>query len=74
VLAELEPDVETLLVHGRAEAGGFDCFLAPIDACYELVGRVRRTWRGFHGGEEARREIDAFFAGLRAKSEEIAAP
>ncbi|HEY3594055.1 MAG TPA: DUF5947 family protein, partial [Polyangiaceae bacterium] len=71
-LVELEPDVESLLVRGRAE-GGFDCFLAPIDACYELVGRVRQTWRGFDGGEEARRAIDDFFGALRAKSEEIVA-
>src|SRR5215471_7855671 len=70
VLAELAPDVETLLVRGR-KSGGFDCFLTPIDACYELVGRVRQTWRGFEGGEEAWRQIDAFFESIRAKSEEM---
>ncbi len=43
----------------------------PIDACYELVGRIRRRWRGFEGGEEAWREIEGFFAGLRAKSGEL---
>jgi hypothetical protein len=31
------------------------------------VGRIRRTWKGFHGGEEARREIDAFFASVRGR-------
>ena len=25
----------------------------PIDACYELVGHLRRLWRGFDGGREA---------------------
>ena len=68
-LAELEPDVEALLVHaGRGQ--GFDCYLVPINACYELVGRVRQTWRGFDGGEEAWREIDGFFAALRERSGE----
>jgi hypothetical protein len=68
VLAELEPDVEALLVHGE-RGGGFDCFLVPINACYELVGRVRRTWRGFDGGEQAWNDIHDFFAALRAHSE-----
>jgi len=35
-------------------------FIVPIDACYELVGIVRRTWKGFHGGEEAWQAIAAF--------------
>jgi hypothetical protein len=69
MLADLEPDVEALLVHaGRGQ--GFDCYLVPINACYELVGRVRQTWRGFDGGEEAWREIDGFFAALRERSGE----
>lgn len=67
--AELEPDVEALLVRrgGPGSAGeGAECLLVPIDACYRLVGLVRRHWRGFDGGTEAWREIDAFFDGLRA--------
>jgi hypothetical protein len=52
----------------RGRDGGFECFLVPIDACYELTGIVRRRWRGFDGGEEARRDIDAFFGALREKS------
>ncbi len=72
-LAALEPDVEALLVHGPRGAG-FDCFLVPIDACYELVGRVRRTWRGFDGGEQAWSEIDDFFAALRVRCGEASAP
>jgi Family of unknown function (DUF5947) len=66
-LATLEPDVEALLVY-RHRDGNFECFLVPIDACYELTGIVRRRWKGFDGGEEARRDIDAFFDTLRAKS------
>jgi Family of unknown function (DUF5947) len=57
-LATLEPEVEALLVSKR------ESWIVPVDACYELVGRIKRTWRGFDGGSEAWREIDGFFAGL----------
>ncbi len=66
LLAGLEPDVEALLVYKRST--GFECYVAPIDACYELVGRIRRRWKGFQGGEEAWRDIDEFFSGLRGRS------
>jgi hypothetical protein len=61
-LASLSPDVEALLVWHPAS------FIVPIDACYELVGLVRRHWRGFHGGEEAWQAIKAFFSALRARA------
>ncbi len=62
VLADaLQPDVEALLIVRPARADAFDCYLVPIDACYELVGIVRRHWKGFDGGEEAWRDIEAFF-------------
>nr|WP_223243330.1 DUF5947 family protein [Streptomyces sp. CBMA123] len=60
--AALEPDVEALLL--RRTEGRIDCYLVPIDYCYELVGRLRRCWHGFDGGAEARAELDAFFAQL----------
>ena len=66
VLAGLTPDVEALLVYKRPQ--GFESYLVPIDACYELVGIVRRHWKGFQGGEEAWRAIEGFFAGLRSRS------
>jgi hypothetical protein len=61
-LAELRPDVEALLIR-RGE-----CFLVPIDACYELSGRLRTLWRGFDGGREAHDAIDEFFARVKARS------
>jgi hypothetical protein len=67
LLADMQSDVEALLVYA-ARGAGFQCFLVPIDACYELTGRVRRTWKGFDGGEAARTEIDGFFRALRDKS------
>ena len=65
LLDTLAADVEALLVYKHR--GGFECHLVPIDACYELVGRMRRHWRGFNGGEEAWREIEAFFQTVRAR-------
>jgi uncharacterized protein DUF5947 len=70
VLAGLTPDVEALLVYKRPQ--GFESYVVPIDACYELVGTVRRHWKGFQGGEEAWRAIEGFFAGLRSRSERTA--
>ena len=68
VLATLADDVEAILLHrrGEREPGGATtrCFLVPIDAAYELVGLIRTSWRGFDGGEDAWRRIDAFFASL----------
>ncbi|MDQ6669860.1 MAG: DUF5947 family protein [Chloroflexota bacterium] len=68
--ADLEPDVEALLVW-RSDAG-FECFLVPIDACYELVGRVRRSWKGFDGGQQAWADIADFFDALRQRSKQVA--
>jgi hypothetical protein len=69
-LADLQPDVEALLVH--KSDSGFECFAVPIDACYQLVGVVRMHWQGFDGGEEAWAAIHQFFAGLRERSEHVA--
>jgi hypothetical protein len=61
----LAPDVEALLVRRAGEA--FECFLVPIDACYELVGLVRMHWKGFDGGQEAWEAIDGFFDAVRER-------
>jgi hypothetical protein len=65
VLAEIEPDVEALLVN-RAQARR-EHWLVPIDDCYELVGIIRSRWRGFGGGEEVWAGIDAFFDDLSTR-------
>jgi hypothetical protein len=72
-LGELEADVEALLVHGR-RGEPLEAYVVPIDACYELVGKVRRSWRGFDGGDEARGELDAFFVTVRERAGEAVAP
>ena len=54
--------MEALLLRGAdRDRAGLDCHLVPIDACYELVGRLRSLWRGFDGGQQAAAAIDAFF-------------
>ncbi|HET9558845.1 MAG TPA: DUF5947 family protein [Actinomycetota bacterium] len=68
-MTDLVPDVEALLVQRTDE--GFECFLVPIDACYELVGLVRMHWKGFDGGEEAWAAIDGFFDAVRERSRPV---
>jgi Family of unknown function (DUF5947) len=79
----LADDVEALLVRvpdsGDSEDGEFtqpQSYLVPIDACYEFVGRLRMVWRGFDGGQEARRFIDGFFAQIaeRARATPVGTP
>lgn len=64
VLAELQPDVEALLVNRTK--GSREYYRVPIDRCYLLVGLIRTHWRGLSGGSEAWDAIDGFFARLRA--------
>jgi hypothetical protein len=65
----LVDDVEALLVR-VAEDGPPQCYLVPIDACYEFVGGLRTRWRGFDGGQDAREFIDDFFTALAERSAE----
>lgn len=66
VLTRVEPDVEALLVNRLRNQQ--ECFIAPIDACFELVGLIRVHWRGFSGGDKAWDEIEKFFARLRVQT------
>jgi Family of unknown function (DUF5947) len=67
-----EPDVEAILIsRSPPGADGVECFLVPVDACYELAGRMRLQWRGFDGGAEARQSIAGFLDGVRARSRDI---
>jgi hypothetical protein len=66
LLRAAEPDVEAILVSHTGTR--VEYFLVPVDACYELAGRMRLHWRGFDGGAEARASIDAFLAGVRERA------
>jgi hypothetical protein len=68
----LADDTEALLVRvPRDDAGSTEppvCHLLPIDACYEFVGRLRMLWRGFDGGQDARRYMREFFETVADRS------
>lgn len=67
MVAAAERETEAILI--RADAGApVECYLVPVDACYQLVGVVRRYWKGFDGGQEAHEHIDEFFAGIRDRA------
>jgi hypothetical protein len=65
-LGTMEADVEALLV--RLDDRHDDAYIVPIDACYELVGELRRLWKGFDGGTEARDAMDSFFDRLAERA------
>jgi hypothetical protein len=67
-LQSIQPDVEAFLVRVRPNRDGAECFVVPIDACYELVGHLRQLWRGFDGGQQAHEKLDSFFADVAARA------
>jgi len=60
------PDVEAALISRTDD--GIESFVVPIDACYELAGRMRLHWRGFDGGAEARASIAGFLDTVRSRA------
>jgi hypothetical protein len=67
-LSTMADDVEAFLVRRRvpspetgAATPAVDALIVPIDTCYELVGRIKQTWRGMQGGDELWRDVDEFF-------------
>lgn len=63
ILAEMEEDVEALLVN--RVRGAREHYIVPMDRCYGLVGLIRTNWRGLGGGQEVWEEIGDFFEDLR---------
>ncbi|MBV8968077.1 MAG: hypothetical protein JO331_03325 [Verrucomicrobia bacterium] len=68
-LKHMKADVEALLANRVREP---DYYILPIDLCFELVGLIRINWRGFSGGEEAWKEVEAFFARLKSSAKPLA--
>jgi hypothetical protein len=68
----LADDTEALIVRvPEDETLAPECFLVPIDACYEFVGRLRMLWHGFDGGQQVRDFIAEFFDLLAARSQVV---
>jgi hypothetical protein len=70
-LAEMESDVEALLVNRLGPARGYpaaEYYLLPIDECYKLVWLIRSNWQGLSGGAEVWKKLEWFFADLKARS------
>lgn len=66
LLADVEPDVEALLVNRTR--GRRECWIVPVDRCYELVGLVRTHWSGFTGGAKVWEALNEFFERLRKEA------
>jgi hypothetical protein len=65
VLADLEPDVEALVVNRLSDPPVHA--IVPIDRCYELVGTIKSTWEGISGGDAVENAVEAFFARLASE-------
>jgi len=66
ILERLEADAEALIVNRLAEPHEYA--IAPIDACYGLVGLIKSRWEGISGGDAIETAVPEFFAALRAKA------
>lgn len=71
LLAAIEPDVEAALITRTDKTSVVEHFIVPIDACYELAGRMRMLWKGFDGGTEALASIAEFLDGVRSRAREF---
>jgi len=70
MLAEMAQDVEALLVNRLGPSRGYSApeyYLLPIDECYKLVWLIRAHWKGLSGGADVWKQLESFFAGLRAR-------
>jgi hypothetical protein len=71
LLAAIEPDVEAALITRTDKTSIIEHFIVPIDACYELAGRMRMLWKGFDGGTEALQSIAGFLDDVRSRAREF---
>src|SRR6202522_4042347 len=71
-LKTMEADVETFLVNRVGTPAQY--YIVPVDECYRLVGLIRMHWHGLSGGTEVWKEINNFFADLKARSVEVREP
>jgi Family of unknown function (DUF5947) len=69
LLVAAEADVEAILIHRDGRL--VEHFVVPVDACYELAGRLRLLWHGFDGGTEARDAIAQFLELARSRAQAL---
>lgn len=67
VLAELEADVEALLVNRIGQQRQYT--RVPIDECFKLVGIIRTHWRGLSGGVQVWKELEQFNQSLQKRAQ-----
>jgi len=67
ILAEMESDVEAILVNRLDGTGNY--YMVPIDKCYQLVGLIRANWQGLSGGAEVWEKIRGFFQSLKERAD-----
>ena len=60
----LAPDIEALLVNRVGVSREY--YRVSIDRCYELVGLIRKHWRGLSGGTQVWAAISEFFCKLQS--------
>jgi Family of unknown function (DUF5947) len=70
VLADLEPDIEGLIVNRLSEPPVYA--IAPIDRCYALTGAIKMTWEGISGGTGVEHAVSRFFERLRTEAGAVA--
>ena len=66
ILADLEPDVEALIVNRLSEPPAYA--IAPIDRCYALTGTVKVNWEGISGGPKVGEAVSGFFDELHTEA------
>jgi hypothetical protein len=71
-LADLEPDVEALLVNRTR--GARERWIVPLDDCFRLAAALREHWRGFQGGDAVWEAIAGFFVDLHVRYDSKEAP
>jgi len=66
-LATIAPDLEGFMINRLDKP--HEHFIVPIDYCYTLIGLIRMTWQGIHGGEKMRDTVRQFFKTLKQRAD-----
>ncbi|HVS95528.1 MAG TPA: DUF5947 family protein [Puia sp.] len=66
LLAGMSPDIEAFLVDRLTDPAQH--FIVPMDTCFQLIGTIRKNWKGICGGSEVTDAIRGFFVRLKANA------